>query len=141
VVAASASVGVSIGLMYFSRCIHPPGGATALAAVIGGEKIHALGYLYLVEPVLLNTLTLLIIAIAFNRPFEWRRYPAYTPAKQQALVSGGVYEPVKHEDFVFALSQIDTFVDINEEDLLKIYALATKPQQEPGSDQSPSGRS
>ncbi|RTZ85740.1 MAG: hypothetical protein DSY94_03185 [SAR324 cluster bacterium] len=24
--------------------MHPPGGATALAAVIGGQNIHALGY-------------------------------------------------------------------------------------------------
>lgn len=36
------------------------------------------------------------------------------------------YAPIKHEDFVYALSQIDTFVDITEEDLLAIYELATQ---------------
>ena len=43
-IAAGASVGLAIGAMYYTRCIHPPGGATALAAVIGGQNIHALGY-------------------------------------------------------------------------------------------------
>ena len=37
-IAAGASVGLAIGAMYYTRCIHPPGGATALAAVIGGPK-------------------------------------------------------------------------------------------------------
>ncbi|HCB31918.1 MAG TPA: HPP domain-containing protein, partial [Deltaproteobacteria bacterium] len=32
-IAAGASVGLAIGAMYYTRCIHPPGGATALAAV------------------------------------------------------------------------------------------------------------
>ena len=36
------------------------------------------------------------------------------------------YAPIKHEDFVYALSHIDTFVDITEEDLLAIYELATR---------------
>ena len=44
VVAASASVGLAIGVMYVARCIHPPGGATALAAVIGSDKLHQLGF-------------------------------------------------------------------------------------------------
>ena len=43
-IVAVASVGLAIGVMYYTRCIHPTGGATALAAVIGGPNIHALGY-------------------------------------------------------------------------------------------------
>lgn len=125
-VAASASVGLAIGAMYFLRCIHPPGGATALAAVIGSEKLHALGYSYEFEPILLNTITILLVAIAFNALFKWRRYPAYLPfQKTPAPPETPTYKPIKHEDFVYALSHIDTFVDINEEDLLKIYELAT----------------
>ena len=34
-IAAAASVGLAIGVMYYARCLHPPGGATALSAVIG----------------------------------------------------------------------------------------------------------
>jgi uncharacterized protein Yka (UPF0111/DUF47 family) len=42
----------------------------------------------------------------------------------------GKYTPINHEDFVYALSQIDTIVDVTEDDLLKIYQLATKRHQE-----------
>ena len=126
-VAASASVGLAIGAMYFTRCIHPPGGATALAAVIGSEKLHHLGYQYEYEPILLNAVTILLVAIVFNGFFKWRRYPAHLHVKTEAPATGVVeYEPINHEDFVFALTHIDTFVDITEEDLLEIYRLATK---------------
>ncbi|HED12375.1 MAG TPA: hypothetical protein ENI62_01725 [Gammaproteobacteria bacterium] len=125
-IAAAVSVGLAIGAMYFARCIHPPGGATALAAVIGSDKLHELGYGYVVTPILLNAITILLVAIAFNMLFKWRRYPAHWSLgkKPQPLGSGG-YAPIKHEDFVYALSHIDTYVDIDEEDLLKIYKLAT----------------
>jgi len=125
-VAASASVGLAIGVMYLTRCIHPPGGATALAAVIGSEKLHHLDYAYVVAPILLNTVTILIIAVAFNALFNWRRYPAHLPfIKQAEPASPDVYAPINHEDFVYALSHIDTYVDITEEDVLEIYKLAT----------------
>lgn len=126
-VAASASVGLAIGAMYATRSIHPPGGATALAAVIGSEKLHQLGYAYEYAPILLNTLTILLVAVVFNSSFNWRRYPVHLQIKQAvpvSVVQG--YEPIKHEDFVYALSHIDTIVDITEEDLLKIYNLATQ---------------
>lgn len=127
VTAASASVGLAIGAMYYLRCIHPPGGATALAAVIGGDTLHGLGYAYGFEPVLLNSLTLLLAAIVFNALFKWRRYPAPIPDHDKTSAAGPEgYEPINHEDFVYALSHIDTFVDISEEDLLQIYSLATK---------------
>lgn len=121
-IAAAASVGLAIWVMYYAKCIHPPGGATALAAVIGSSQIHDLGYLYVITPVLINVITILIIAIAFNAPFKWRHYPASLFTKP---VTGSVYSPIKHEDFVYALSQIDSIVDINERDLQEIYALAT----------------
>ena len=126
-VAASASVGLAIGVMVATRSIHPPGGATALAAVIGSEKLHNLGYSYEYQPVLLNAVTILLVAIVFNGLFKWRRYPAHLHYKKQhvtPVVQG--YEPISHEDFVFALSHIETYVDIDETDLLKIYNLATK---------------
>ncbi|TCK17697.1 HPP family protein [Thiogranum longum] len=132
-VAASASVGLAIGAMYFARCIHPPVGATALAAVIGSEKLHQLGYAYEYAPILLNTITILLVAIAFNGLFKWRRYPVHLHLKRAApgpVVKG--YEPINHEDFVYALSHIDTFVDVTEEDLLKIYKLATRRHVESG---------
>lgn len=73
--AASAAVGLAIGAMHYARCIHPPGGATALATVIGGDSVYALGYQYLLTPVMLNAATIILVAILFNYPFRWRRYP------------------------------------------------------------------
>lgn len=131
-VAASAGVGLAIGAMYFARCIHPPGGATALAAVIGSEKLHQLGYAYEYAPILLNAATILFVAIVFNGLFKWRRYPVHLHLKRSAVEPAAQgYEPISHEDFVYALSHIDTFVDISEEDLLEIYKLATRRHVEP----------
>ncbi len=123
--AASAAVGAACLLMYYARCIHPPGGATALAAVIGGESIHSLGYGYVLTPILLNTLVILLLAVVINFPFRWRRYPmALSPS--EADVSRDAYPSIEHGDLVYAISQIDSIIDVSEQDLLKIYALATR---------------
>ncbi len=130
-VAASVGVGLAIGAMYFARCIHPPGGATALAAVIGSDQLHELGFGYVFQPILLNVAAILLIAILFNGLFKWRRYPARLYFKTKSTSSEvDKYTPINHEDFVYALSQIDTIVDVTEDDLLKIYQLATKRHQE-----------
>lgn len=68
--AAGLAVGLAIGVMHILRCIHPPGGATALVAVVGSSQIHALGFEYILTPVLLNTviiLSLLLFLIVFSR--------------------------------------------------------------------------
>jgi len=124
-IAAAASVGFAIWAQYYLRCIHPPGGATALAAVIGSSQIHDLGYMYAITPVLVNTVTILVVAIAFNALFSWRSYPASLANKTSNKVEIDPYPPIQHEDFVYALSQIDSIVDISEDDLLRIYSLAT----------------
>jgi CBS domain-containing membrane protein len=127
-VAASLAVGIAIGVMYYLRCIHPPGGATALSAVVSGESVHALGYQFVITPVLINVLVILAVALLFNYPFAWRRYPAAL-AVRRAPPGGAAatphYSAIAHEDLVYALSEIDSFVDISEDDLLRIYSLAT----------------
>lgn len=115
--AASLAVGIAIGAMYYLQCIHPPGGATALSAVIGNEAVHELGYYYVITPILINVLIILIVAVLFNYLFSWRRYPFYLQ-KQNRQVSNQV---MTHEDFTYALSQINSFVDINEYDLLYLH--------------------
>ena len=74
-VAAAAAVSLSILTMQYLRCLHPPGGATAISAVVGGEGIQSLGFMFVLTPVLLNVIILLLMAIVFNYPFPWRRYP------------------------------------------------------------------
>jgi CBS-domain-containing membrane protein len=127
IMAASVAVGISVTAMYYTRCIHPPGGATALAAVIGSAKLHSLGYLYILSPVLINTVALLVIALLFNWLFGWRRYPAYIykQLSNKDIIKQQGYPAIKHEDFVYALSQVDSFIDISEADILKIYSIAT----------------
>jgi CBS-domain-containing membrane protein len=129
--AASLAVGLAIAAMYTLRCLHPPGGATALYAVLGGEAVHALGYGYLMSPVLLNVLVLLAVAVAFNYPFAWRRYPQSWHPRSQAQAEPAGESMIPHSSLVYALSQIDTFVDVSEEDLQRIYALALGQHPEP----------
>ena len=57
------------------QTIHPPGGATALIAVIGSAKIKSLGYLYVLSPVLTGSLILLLVALIFNNMTNHRKYP------------------------------------------------------------------
>lgn len=57
-IAAPLSVSVSIVMMQITKTLYPPGGATALIAVIGSEKIKSLGYLYVLSPVLIGCLIL-----------------------------------------------------------------------------------
>jgi CBS domain-containing membrane protein len=127
-VAAALAVGLAIGAMYYLRCIHPPGGATALAAVIGGPSTHVLGYQYTLTPVLLNALVIALVAVLFNYPFAWRRYPVWLVREPHA---GTDAEPeaeqhtIEHADLVAALAEIDSFIDVSEHDLLRIYDVAT----------------
>jgi len=67
--AAAIAVALAIGAMHYLRCIHPPGGATALGAVLGGDAVHQLGYQFVITPVMLNALTILLVALLFNAPF------------------------------------------------------------------------
>jgi len=124
--AAPLSVGCAIAAMHYLRCIHPPGGATALSAVIGGPLVYAMGYTYVLQPVLINAIVILGIAIVFNALFDYYRYPAlHAKASPQTIKHDDHYPPIAHADLVYALSQIDTLVTVSEEDLLNIYELAT----------------
>ncbi len=73
--AAPLAVSLSIVLMQVTKTLHPPGGATALIAVIGSEKVKALGYLYVLSPVLSGALILLVTALIFNNVTPNRHYP------------------------------------------------------------------
>src|SRR5512139_3436351 len=76
-IASALSVSIAITVMLFTKTLHPPGGATALIAVIGGKKVHDLGFLYAVIPVGLGAVILLIIALVVNNLSSSRKYPEY----------------------------------------------------------------
>ncbi|WAC15456.1 HPP family protein [Dyadobacter pollutisoli] len=70
------AVSLSIVFMQVTKTLHPPGGATALIANIGSEKIRGLGYMYVLSPVLTGVLILLTVAVVINKWAAHRRYPA-----------------------------------------------------------------
>ena len=60
VLAASTAVATAIAMMHATKTLYAPGGASALIAVIGSNKIHALGFLYVLVPVSTGALIMLI---------------------------------------------------------------------------------
>ena len=129
-IAAALAVGLAIGAMHYLRCVHPPGGATALTAVIGGPAVHAMGFQFLLSPVLLNVGIILLTAIGLNYFFPWRRYPAAltrgkkpeAETNQKHLAEGSL----SHSDLEYAMRQIDSVLDISEQDLARVYQLAAQ---------------
>jgi CBS-domain-containing membrane protein len=75
--ATAGAVATAIAIMHATKTLHPPGGATALIAVIGSEKIHALGYLYAVIPAGVGALLMLIVALLVNNIPRHRKYPEF----------------------------------------------------------------
>ena len=98
--------------------------------MIGGPAVHALGFRYLFTPVLLNVAIILVIAIAVNWFFAWRRYPAGLVRRKKAdaetekkhLAEGSL----SHSDLEYAMRQINSTLDITEDDLARIYQLAAE---------------
>lgn len=75
--AASVAVATAIAVMHATKTLHPPGGATALIAIIGSVKIHALGYLYVIMPVGVGATIMLAIALVVNNISKNRKYPEF----------------------------------------------------------------
>jgi CBS-domain-containing membrane protein len=74
---AALAVSLAVGAMLVTRTLHPPGGATALLAVIGSAQIHRLGFLYVILPVGFGALLLLSVALIVNNLSRNRKYPEY----------------------------------------------------------------
>ena len=72
--AASIAGALAIAFMFALRCMHPPGAAVALTAIVGGPTIQAMGYDFVWSPVGINSLLLLLSGLIFNNALQ-RRYP------------------------------------------------------------------
>jgi len=75
ILSSALAVSISILAMQLTLTLHPPGGATALIAIIGGDSIHSLGYMYIFVPVLSGSFILLVIAVLINNISKHRHYP------------------------------------------------------------------
>ncbi|GLU35075.1 HPP family protein [Trinickia caryophylli] len=74
VVAAAFAVAAATCAMFALRCVHPPSGAVALTAVLGGPSVHALGFRFVAEPIALQSFVLLSAAIVYHT-VTGHRYP------------------------------------------------------------------
>jgi len=74
---AALAVSLAIALMHLTRSIHPPGGATALIAVIGSDEIHQMSYWYVISPIFSGAVVMLLVALLVNNLSSQRRYPEY----------------------------------------------------------------
>lgn len=129
VLAAAVSLSLSLLVMQLLRCVHPPGGALALLPLLGGTSVHELGYQFVLEPVGLNVLLLLALGLIFNNLLPGRRYPA-----RSAYLNKDIHKHddpaaldrlgVNQADLHNALKEMNTFLDVTEEDLGQIYKMA-----------------
>lgn len=74
---AALAVALSLVVMHMTRTVHPPGGATALIAVVGGDSIHSMGYWFVLTPIALGAGLMLVVAVLVNNLSPHRRYPQY----------------------------------------------------------------
>lgn len=118
--AAAAAVALAIAVMHGARCIHPPGGATALAAVIGGPDIHQLGFAYALVPVGISSLLLVAVGVAWNYPFAWRRYPASLMRYEHVEPSAPTEVVPGESHLQQAMDRLNVVVDIAPEELLAV---------------------
>lgn len=113
--AAGVAVGGAILVMSLLRCLHPPGGAAALTAVIGGPAIHAAGFSFALWPVAVNSALLVLLGIVFHR-LTRRNYP-HKPAPLPAPLFAAA-------DIDAALDDMHEGFDISREDLAALLARA-----------------
>jgi len=116
--AAALAVGLAIAVMSMTRCLHPPGGAAALTAVIGGPAVHALGWNFPILAVGLNSILLVAAGIAFHR-FSGHSYP------HRAIPASGNFQSIDRRsldaaDVEAVLDELGESFDIDIDDLAVI---------------------
>jgi len=120
VVAAAIAVALSIGTMLLLGCLHPPSGAVALTAVLGGASIHEAGYWFALTPVGINSALLLMVALAFNN-LTGRRYPHLAPMAGNPHHTADPLPSqrigVVPDDLQAVLAQYDEIVNISPDEL------------------------
>ncbi|MBU6418409.1 MAG: HPP family protein [Proteobacteria bacterium] len=119
-VASGIAVGLAIVVMSLTKCLHPPGGAAALTAVIGGPAVAAQGFSFALVPMALNSITLVLLGIIFHKLLR-HNYP-HVPPKVVSPVGTKDPAPILRagfhvEDVDAALAELGEAFDINRNDL------------------------
>jgi len=115
--AAPIAVAMSIGAMFVFRCVHPPSGAVALTAVLGGPAVHALGFEFVFAPIAAQSFALLGVAIAFHAS-TGHRYPHAARSARETGVRAPAASPgFTREDLEAVLGRRNELLDIDPADL------------------------
>ena len=120
-IAIGVGVALAIGAMSFTRSLHPPGGAAALTAVLGGPVVAGWGFLFPFVPVALNSCILVGFGILFHRLCK-RSYPhvaSTAPVNTHQTIDQPASARVgfRDEDVDAALAALDETFDIDRDDL------------------------
>ncbi len=121
VVAIGVGVSLAIAAMSLTRSLHPPGGAAALTALIGGPAVTSAGFLFPLFPVCVNSVILVALGIAFHK-ISRRNYP-HVPVAAPANTHGTADLPpsirvgFRPEDVDAALLELHETLDIDRDDL------------------------
>ena len=119
-IAAGLAVGGAILAMSLLRCLHPPGGAAALTAVIGGPAVAAAGWMFPILPVGINAAILAAAGVLFHRVSR-HSYP-HRPALGLVALPLPGDDPTPHpEDLDAALADLGETFDIGREDLDQLF--------------------
>ena len=111
--AAGVAIGVAIFLMSLLRCLHAPGGGTALVTALAAHGSPASAWLFALLPVGLNAALLVAAAFLFHRFVSGHSYPHRPAAKLAVPVPIGFHA----EDIDRALADMGEAFDIGREDL------------------------
>lgn len=129
VLAMALSLALSLLVMQMLHCLHPPGGAVAILPMLGGPDVLAMGFHFVLIPVGLNVLLMLLLALLINNVLPGRRYPARAFPSQDKRHQHS--DPVSLErlgvnqaDLHNALKEMNTYLDVSEEDLGQVYKMA-----------------
>jgi CBS domain-containing membrane protein len=127
--AAGLAVGGAIFAMIMLRCLHPPAGAVALFAVIGGEAVRAWGFQYILVPVAANAAVLVLLGILLNSLVPDRHYPRLHPelvAERLRKKPPPTLSGLSHEDLNAVLEEYGHPLNISGEELDDILAIVAR---------------
>lgn len=112
--AAALAIALAVGAMLALRCVHPPSGAVALTAVVGGPAVHALGFGFVLAPIALQSAALLVAALVYHA-LTGHRYPhrAAAPREAQQPPARGF----SREDLEAVLKRRTEWLDVSTDDL------------------------
>lgn len=122
-IAAALAVALAIAVMSVTRSLHPPGGAVALTAALGGPVIAKWGALFPFVPIAVNSLSLVVLGMAFHA-LSRRSYPHRVPPVEAQVAAASATFGYSPKDIDEALTQMGESFDIARDDLDRLLQYA-----------------